>query len=250
MPQNGKVTSNCNSRSNILDDMPTYGQILQQIDDILNKQAFVPSPHSQAGQQMLGQQGGQQQQQPQSPDGGGGGGGDYGAGGIEGDQSFDQGQVPPGDPSGVDMPDSGGNPAMGAGDPSGGDPSQGAQDPNKAGKGADGRGDAPPTDMDNTTVTLRLRDVLDLVSGGKATQSALKIQDLLNKQQLKNDQMMRQQAMKEQQDQQKQQQQAAMGQQGGMMDSGGIYGNPATGGGQPGGQPGAQQPPGGGMGGM
>lgn len=103
-------------------------------------------------------------------------------------------------------------------------------------QGADGRGTQQPTDLDKTTVTLSLRDVIDLTSNGKATQSALKIQDAINKQQMKAEQMQRQQAMKEQQDQQKNQ---MGGQGGGMMDSGGIYGQQPQQGEQPqqGGQP-------------
>lgn len=58
----------------------------------------------------------------------------------------------------------------------------------------------PPTDLENTTVTLRLRDLLDLSSGGNATKSMVRAQEHLNKQRMKQQQQ--QQKMQEQQIQQ------------------------------------------------
>jgi len=222
----------------------TYADIMNQFDSLLTKQAFVPAPQSSAGKQLMQQQQqGQPGQQPPGPDAGGGGDGGpapMAQGGIEPGQGMDQGQ----DPSGGQ-------------DPSAQDPSQAqGQDPSggkeQDSQGADGRGDAPPTDLDTTTVTLRLRDVLDLVSGGKATGAALKIQSMVDDHTQKTQQKAKQNAMKDQQDQikqQQQQQQNAMAQDGGMM-SGGIYGNdPAQAGqGQPPQAP--QQPPQPGMGGQ
>lgn len=161
----------------------------------LEKSAFIPNPASQGSGQD------QQQQQPQQDPNQQGGG----EGGPPPEQAAQQ------------------------------EAEMAAQQQQQASQGADGRGASNATDLDKTTVTLSLRDVLDLVSNGKATQSALKIQDAINKQQMKAEQMQRQQAMKEQQAQQ----QAQMGQGGGMMDSGGIYGG-QQGGGQPQPQQGGQ----------
>lgn len=166
----------------------------------LEKSAFIPNPASQGGGQ------GQQQQQPQ--------------------------QDPNQDPSQQGGGQGGPPPEQAAQQ----EAEMAAQQQQQASQGADGRGASNATDLDKTTVTLSLRDVLDLVSNGKATQSALKIQDAINKQQMKAEQMQRQQAMKEQQAQQ----QAQMGQGGGMMDSGGIYGGGQQGGGQPQPQQGGQ----------
>lgn len=160
------------------------------LDQLLVKTAFIPSPAAQQG------------------------GGDA------------TGSQPPGGDPSQGQPSGGGQPQAGS-DPAAAQEAAAAQQQQQAAaqqpaQGADGRGAQQPTDLDKTTVTLSLRDVIDLTSNGKATQSALKIQDAINKQQMKAEQMQRQQAMKEQQQQQQNQMGAQQG--GGMMDSGGIYG--------------------------
>lgn len=182
------------------DDFDTRIDTALSVLKPLEKSAFIPNPASQGGGQ--GQQQQQQAQQDPSQD--------------QSQQGGEQGGPPPEQAAQQEA-------------------EMAAQQQQQASQGADGRGASNATDLDKTTVTLSLRDVLDLVSNGKATQSALKIQDAINKQQMKAEQMQRQQAMKEQQAQQ----QAQMGQGGGMMDSGGIYGGGQ--GQQGGGQPQPQQ---------
>ena len=93
--------------------------------------------------------------------------------------------------------------------------------------------------LKDTNVTLSVADLLDLHSGGKATQSYLKTESMKVKHQFEHQKMMREEQRKEQEAKQKEQQQQAMQQQQqqGMMGQGGIYG-----GGGMGGQPGQGQP--------
>lgn len=77
---------------------------------------------------------------------------------------------------------------------------------------------APPTDMENITVTLRLRDLLDMVSNGKVTQSLLKTQDIVSKQQAKQEKAQAQAELADQQAQAP----AAQGQPNSQA-NGGIY---------------------------
>ena len=89
---------------------------------------------------------------------------------------------------------------------------------------------AAPQSLQQTTVTLSVGELLDLVSGGKASQSHLKTESMKVQHSFKHKKMLRDEQRKEQEDQQKQQQQQqeqAMQQQG-MMGGSGIYGNPGT----------------------
>jgi len=195
LPGGEPVTFSLKHAESLLDDDPAVRQrVAFNAFKPLEKSAFIPNPASRGGGQGQGQQ---QQAHQQNP-------GQQGGGGQAGPSPEQVAQQ---------------------------EAEMAARQQQQASQGADGRGVSNATDLDKTTVTLSLRDVLDLVSNGKATQSALKIQDAINKQQMKAEQMQRQQAMKEQQAQQ----QAQMGQGGGMMDSGGIYGGqpPQQGGGQP-----------------
>jgi hypothetical protein len=70
--------------------------------------------------------------------------------------------------------------------------------------------------LDNTKVTLSVRELLDLSSGGKATHSLLKVKQLADTHNKKMEAMQKQQQQAEDQAQQEQAQQSAMGQ-------GGIY---------------------------
>ncbi len=73
------------------------------------------------------------------------------------------------------------------------------------------------TDLDNTKVTVSLRELLDLVSNGKASQSQLKVKEMMDKAQQKQQATQEQAAVL-------QQKQVAMAQQGAMMDPNtGIY---------------------------
>ena len=198
----------------------TYGQILSQMKQTLEKEAFIPAP-----------QGGQ------SPQGGG-------AGGPPGGDPSQGGQAPPQGGS----PD----PAQGSSDGGGGQSPQGqggqqappdellgneqamqqnvqsgaGQDPTSA----DLQPKASPQSLQQTTVTLSVGELLDLVSGGKASQSHLKTESMKVQHSFKHKKMLRDEQRKEQEDQQKQQQQQqeqAMQQQG-LMGGSGIYGNQGT----------------------
>ncbi len=81
-------------------------------------------------------------------------------------------------------------------------------------QGADGQ---QPTDLDNTFVTMSVRQMMDLQSGGKASQTQMKIEQ-----------------MKQQQEQKAQEQQQAQQQQSALYPSPGQPGMPVA--------PGAQQP--------
>ena len=138
--------------------MPTYGQILRDIEAALTKQAFIPPPSPQG-------QGGQPGQ----------------AGPPQGQPGMDATGAPQGQPGAGGPPD----PSQGmTQDPSQGqppqDPSQGQGDPNMPPQDA---GAAPENDLapkpqtpglKQTMLTLSVADLLDLHSGGKATQSHLK----------------------------------------------------------------------------
>ncbi len=214
--------------------MKKISEVLNEIDNVLTKTAFIPNPEVMQKQQ--GQGGGQPHGGGQ-PQGGGqphggqqhGGGGQpspgQGGGGME--ELLQQlppevqqqlQQLPPEQQQQVMqefMASQGGGGAPGGapGQAPGGDPAAQGQ-PEKV------QGDSSPTDLEKSTVTLRLRDLLDLVSGGKATQSTLKVQDHISKQQQRQQQM--EQKAQQQQVQQAQQQQAP--QQGqGMEGPGGIY---------------------------
>ncbi len=76
-------------------------------------------------------------------------------------------------------------------------------------------------DLDNTKVTLSVRELMDLTSGGKATQSHLKVKQLVDSHNQKMQQTSQQMQQDEAQAQAEQQAMAAQGQQGG-----GLYPTP------------------------
>ena len=110
---------------------------------------------------------------------------------------------------------------------------QGGAQPQEAQGGAPAEAQAAPQEeaeghlnaennLDNTKVTLSVRELLDLSSGGKATQSLLKVKQMAEAHNKKME-LSQQQAEQEQQVAQSEQQAAA---QGGGMAQGGIYGQP------------------------
>jgi hypothetical protein len=114
---------------------------------------------------------------------------------------------------------------------------QGGAQPQEAQGGAPAEAQAAPQDapqaeaeghlnaennLDNTKVTLSVRELLDLSSGGKATQSLLKVKQMAEAHNKKME-LSQQQAEQDQQVAQSEQQAAA---QGGGMAQGGIYGQP------------------------
>ena len=214
----------------------TYNQILTGIDDALTKQAFIPSPTSQQTAPQGQAQGGQDMAQlsQQLQQGGGAG--------MEGQQPMDGGQGQPGqDPSQQGQqqqdPSQQGQPGQ---DPS--QQGQPQQDPN-APPGGDLSPKGMPQSLKNTAVTVTVADLLDLVSGGKASQAHLKTESMKVQHGFKHKKMLRDEQRKEQEEQQKQQQDAMMQQQQqqGMM-GGGIYGGGAMDGSQPGQGQQPQQP--------
>jgi hypothetical protein len=203
--------------------MPTYGKILQELGELLTKTAFIPSPNTQQTDPSQGQQpGGQEMQQLAQQLGQGGGQG------MGGPQPMSGGQQ----------------------DSSQGQPEQPGQEANQ-GEQAPPGGDLTPQSMakslTTTPVTVSVAELLDLVSGGKASQAHLKTESMKVQHGFKHKKMLRDEQRKEQEDQQKQQQQQMMQQQqqSGMM-GGGIYSGGAMDGSQPGqggssGQGGGQQ---------
>ena len=188
----------------------TYAKILQELNDALTKQAFIPTPNSQQvdpAQAQQGQQQGSQQmaQLSQQLQQGGGQG-------MEGQQPMDGGQ--------------------GGGQDS--NQSQAQQDPN-APPGGDLSPKGMPQSLTNTPVTVTVSELLDLVSGGKASQAHLKTESLKVQHGFKHKKMLRDEQRKEQEEQAKRQQEQAMQQQQqqGMM-GGGIYSGGAMDGSQPG----------------
>jgi|WetSurMetagenome_2_1015567.scaffolds.fasta_scaffold409590_2 hypothetical protein len=186
--------------------MRTYGQILAELDDIIIKKAFIPSPNSQAAQ-------------PQSPDGAAGQHG----GGMEGLQQVLQqaqaqqnqaSQGPPQDPNQAQEPQS--------------------QDPN-APPGGDLSPQGMPQSLKNTPVTVTVAELLDLVSGGKASQAHLKTESMKVQHGFKHKKMLRDEQRKEQEEEETRQQEqiAQQQQQQGMM-GGGIYSGGAMDGSRPG----------------
>jgi hypothetical protein len=114
---------------------------------------------------------------------------------------------------------------------------QGGMPPQDAQSGAPAEAPATPQDatqaepeghlnaennLDNTKVTLSVRELLDLSSGGKATQSLLKVKQMAEAHNKKME-LSQQQAEQDQQAAQSEQQAAA---QGNGMAQGGIYGQP------------------------
>ena len=224
----------------------TFGEVISELDGVLHKEAFIPNPElAQKGQmdQMKQQvmqaasslppdQQQQVQQMLQQADGMP----------PEQQQQLVQ-QI-------MQQLQGGGGQAPQGADPAqqqaqGGDPAQQQQqqpDPSQAatqGMDAEVAKNGPTeqelnqmqnmpgvSELENTRVSLSVKELLDLVSGGKATASRLKVHELVDKHHTKK----RQDAMKEQQmqaqEQQIAQQQQQMQQQQAtpdMMSGGGIY---------------------------
>ncbi len=198
--------------------MKKIGQVLSEIDAAINKVAFVPAPTQQGGQSATGDP-----QAGQAAEGGG-------------EMEALLSQLPPEVAQQIQqLPPEQQEQAlmqmmqqMGEGDAQGGG-AEGATE--QQGQQERIQSSGPPTDLANSTLTLRVRDLLDLVSGGKATQSTLKVQEHIQKGQMRQQQMQQKavqdQQKRQQQDalkQQQQQQEAAMAGSGpNMMGGGGVY---------------------------
>jgi len=76
--------------------------------------------------------------------------------------------------------------------------------------------------LDDTKVTLSVRELLDLSSGGKATQSLLKVKQMAES----HNKKMEAAQMQQEQDQQAAEQQQAASQQGAAGGQAGIYAQP------------------------
>lgn len=199
--------------------MIKVAQVLADIEGILSKQAFIPNPQKDPRQQQ-GQGGGMEQLLSQLP--------------PEIAQQIQQ--LPPEQQQQAlqqIMQQAQGGPSEGPGQAGGGEQGPDINPATLAGGGNDPQavttGNAPPTDLQNSTITLRVQDLLDLVSGGKATQSTLKVKEFQNKQDIRNQQLQQKAEADAQKQQQKQeqeaQQQAQMGMLGqpGGMTGGGVY---------------------------
>lgn len=175
----------------------TYGALLLGIQKAMIKQAFIPAPQG----QQLGQAPSQQGQQPQP--------------------GQDPSQQPPQAPPMPPPQDAG----AGGQPPQPGQEGQPQQDPN-APAGGDLTPHGQAQGLKNTMVTLSVADLLDLHSGGKATQSHLKTESMKVKHQFEHQKMLREEQRKQEEEQQKKEQEAQMQaqQQQGMM-RGGVYGS-------------------------
>lgn len=228
--------------------MKKIAEVLEEIDSIV-KVGFIPNPSSLQRQQQEQQAQQQQQGSPSAPPAGSqggphghvgtpeqGGSGKHQGGGDGAGMEELLSQLPPEIQQQIaSLPPEQQQQAIQQllqqqqmGDTGGIEGSDPSQDPAAAAGPEDQsvvQSSGPPTDMEKSTVTLKLRDLLDLVSGGKATQSTLKVQEHYSKQQMRQQQMQQKQeqdAQKQQMEQQMQQQQAAMN--GGMMGQGGAGG--------------------------
>lgn len=203
--------------------MVKVADILNEFNAILNKTAFIPNPQVQ-----------QQQQQAQGQDPQQGQSGDPQQQGQGQDPQQGQGQEQGGDPM-ANLPP-GAREQLAQLPPD----QQQAVLKQLAQQSPEGQqkekteevqtGEAAPTDLDNSTITLRVRDLLDLVSGGSATKNKLKIQEHMQKADFKQQQMQQKQQVdvqkqeqKQKQDEAKAQQDASMGNAGPNMMGGGIY---------------------------
>jgi LPS O-antigen subunit length determinant protein (WzzB/FepE family) len=209
--------------------MNKIGSILEDIDQLV-KQAFIPASSGSQGGGQLGQapQGGsdpqlQQLLQQLPPEI---------AQQISSLPANQQMQA-------LQLMMAGAAPAQAQQDPSQGG-TQAPQDPNKQQGPLESKGEVignPPTDLNESTISIRIRDLLDLVSGGSATKSTLKVQEHVDKNNIRQQQL--QAKLKQDQEKMKAKQeaekaQATMASQGGMMGPGGIYGqDPSQGNAQP-----------------
>lgn len=236
--------------------MQKIGQFIYEMDMLLGKVAFVPAPQQGGGQSPVSggsPQGGDPSQQGGAPQSGGGGmeqllqqlppevaqqiqqmPPDQQQAALQQVMQQMQGGGQGGDPAAQGAQQQPGMPQ----DPSGGDPNTGltAQD---GSANAAGHVKAE-NQLDNTQVTLSVRELMDITSGGKATQALLAVKQMASKH---NSKM--------QQDQQKMQMDAAQAQMQQQAQSQGMMGGGIYPGGGPdmSGKPQAQ-PAGGGGGGM
>lgn len=194
--------------------MQKLGQIIDDIDQLV-KSAFIPAQQGQGGPQ--GQGGGQDPQMQQLLQQ------------LPPEIAQQLQQLPPDQQMQAlqQLMQGAGGQAQGGGQGA----SSGMPDPTQPGQGPlEGKGEViggPPTDLNESTISIRIRDLLDLVSGGSATKSTLKVQEHLDKNNMRQQQMqakMKQDEEKQKQKQQAEQQAATMANSGGMMGQGGIYG--------------------------
>ncbi len=205
--------------------MIKIGEMLSSTRAVINKRAFVPNPDaiSQQQQPMLEQISQLAQSSP-----------------PEVQQQVQQAvqqiqQMPPEHQTqalqelGQQLSQQGGGAQGQAGAQPQADSQDGGQQPGAPGGQPGQEGGPAVTDLENTTVTLKLRELLDLTSGGKATGSAMKAQEHVHKfnakkQQMEQDAQMNQQKAEQQAQQVATQQDAAMAANGpNMMGQGGVY---------------------------
>lgn len=208
-------------------NMNTIGEILAHTRSVIEKRAFVPNPTVMA-QQQVGQLSQQVMQMAQGAP-------------PEVQQQVQQAmqqiqQMPPEQQMqalqqlGQELIQASGQAKQQGQDPA-------AQQGQRQPPGAEGapagdpaqQGGPSVTDLENTTVTLKLRELLDLTSGGKATGSAMKVQEHIHKFQSKRQQL-EQQSQTDQQKAEQQAQQSATQQDASMaangpnmMGQGGVY---------------------------
>lgn len=241
--------------------MRKIGQFINEMDMLLGKVAFVPAPQ-QGGQgdpSQQQQQGGQDPSQQQQ-----GGGGDpmqQLMAQLPPEMAQQIQQLPPeqqqqalqqvmqqmqGGQGGGD-PSQGGQPQGGAG---GGDPSQQGQQGNPgSATNQDGTANTnghiqAENQLDNTKVTLSVRELMDITSKGGASEALFKVKQLAGQ----HNQKMQSQQQKMQMEQQQAQMDQQAASQG--MQSGGIYSQAPDMSGAPSGGGQSQPAPQGGGGGM
>lgn len=229
--------------------MNKIGSYIEETDELLGvtKSAFIPASAVQGGQGPTGgqpQQGGGDQDQGQQapPQGQGSQGGGDSSGMLQqlmqmvqqlppeaqqqAQQAIQQIQQMPPDQQGQAaqqlaqgiqqmMQSGGGQQSTIGGDPNAGQAQQGAQQqPGAANTAGHVRAE---NELDNKTVTLTIRELMDLTSGGSATKSLLAVKQLADQ----HNQKMQQNQQKQQMDAQKQQLEQQAAAQG--MQSGGLY---------------------------
>lgn len=208
--------------------MKKIAEVLAEINQIIEKKAFIPNPGMVPPDPSRGQPQDPSQGQGQ-PQGGQGGDISQIIAQLPPDMQQQIAQLPPEQQQKVLEQVLGAGGSGGGATPPGTD--AGAEGEGAPGQGEQVQGNAAPTDLENSTVTLRLRDLLDLVSGGKATQSQLKVQDHIHKQHQRKQQMEQQNQQNQQKQQAKQQQDAMKQQQDAMANANGGTGGGGTSGG-------------------
>jgi hypothetical protein len=213
--------------------MKKIAEVFAEYAQLLTKQAFIPNPNLAGGQEAGAGQ-------PQAP--AQGQGQSAGAGPGPGEQQLLQAlqglppelvkQMQPQLTQLTQMPPDQRDQAMGQVAQQLAQSGQNSAQPSEAtqqaaappGSGGEVISAGTPTDLAKSTVTLRIIDLLDLHSGGKATQSQLKVQEHVQKQKIRQDQLTQKAEEQKQQAEVKKQQQAQQqqAQQSGMMGQG-IY---------------------------